>query len=96
MKLKKTQGDEKCFSDLSTTLCSLRNISYRRQKEQQTQTYTEPLKLRSNIASYKGVKIEGKFVSKNIINIPRRDPFTFEVSLLSECLKFKPTQNNMS
>ena len=55
MKLKKTQGDEKCFSDLSTTLCSLRNISYRRQKEQQTQTYTEPLKLKKR-RQYFGIK----------------------------------------
>ena len=47
----------------------------------------------SNIASDRGVRLEGNFVSKIVINFQKRNPFASEVSLLSKDLKFKPTEN---
>ena len=40
----------------------------------------------NNIASQIGVRLEGKFVSKNVINLSRRNLSTPEISLLSKGL----------
>ena len=37
----------------------------------------------SNIAFFKGVRLDGKFVSKNVKNLSRRDLSASEISLLS-------------
>ena len=47
----------------------------------------------NNIASQTGVRLEGKFVSKNVINLSRRNLSASEISLLSKGLKFVPTAN---
>ena len=47
----------------------------------------------NKIASQIGVRIEGKFVSKNVINLSRRNFPVLEISLLSKGLKFVPTAN---
>ena len=47
----------------------------------------------NNIASQIGVRLEGKFVSKNVINLSRRNLSASEISLLSKGLKFIPTAN---
>ena len=47
----------------------------------------------NNIASQIGVRLEGKFVSKNVINLSRRNLSASEISLLSKGLKFVPTAN---
>ena len=44
----------------------------------------------NNIALQIGVRLEGKFVNKNAINLSRRNLYAFEVSLLSKGLKFVP------
>ena len=49
----------------------------------------------NNIASQTGVRLEGKFVSKNVINLSRRNLFASEISLLSKGLKFVPTANKI-
>ena len=49
----------------------------------------------NNIASQTGVRIEGKFVSKNVINLSRRNLSASEISLLSKGLKFVPTANKI-
>ena len=49
----------------------------------------------NNIASQIRVSLEGKLLSKNIINPSRRDLSTSEISLLSEGLKFEPTANKV-
>ena len=49
----------------------------------------------NNIASQIGVRLEGKFVSKNVINLSRRNPTASEISLLSKGLKFVPTANKI-
>ena len=41
-----------------------------------------------NTAFYKGLRLGGKFVSKNIFNLSRRNLFPPEISLLSKGLKF--------
>ena len=48
---------------------------------------------RNDIASQIGVRLEGKFVSKNGINLSRRNLSVSEISLLSKGLKFVPTAN---
>ena len=42
---------------------------------------------------YKGLSVEDKFVSKNIINLSGRNQSPPEISLLSEGLKFVPSAN---
>ena len=49
----------------------------------------------NNIASQIGVRLEGKFVSKNVINRSRRNLSASELSLLSKDLKFVPTANKI-
>ena len=49
----------------------------------------------NNIASQIGVRLEGKFVSKNVINLSRRNLTASEISLLSKGLKFVPTANKI-
>ena len=50
---------------------------------------------RNKIASEIRVRLEGKLVSKNVINLSRRNLSTSEISLLSEGLKFEPTANKV-
>ena len=45
----------------------------------------------NSIALQIGVRLEGKFVSKNVINLSRRNLSTSEISLLSKVLKILPT-----
>ena len=47
------------------------------------------------ILSYKGLRWESKFVSKNVINLSRRNQFLPEFSLLSTGLKFMPSANKI-
>ena len=49
----------------------------------------------NNIASQIGVKLEGKFVSKNVINLSRRNLSASEISLPPKGLKFVPTANEI-
>ena len=49
----------------------------------------------NNIASQIRARLEGKFVSKNVINLSRRYLSTPEVSLLSKGLKFVPGANKI-
>ena len=49
----------------------------------------------NNIFSQIGVRLEGKFVSKNVINLSRRNLSAYEISLLSRGLKFVPTANKI-
>ena len=49
----------------------------------------------NNIASQIGVTLEGKFVSKNVINLSRRNLSASKISSLSEGLKFVPTANKI-
>ena len=42
------------------------------------------------------MRLEGNFVSKIVLNFPKRNPFASEVSLLSQGLKFKPTENKQA
>ena len=49
----------------------------------------------NNITSQIGVRLEGKFVSKNVINLSRRNLSASEISLLSKSLKFVPTTNKI-
>ena len=46
---------------------------------------------RNNLASQIGIRLEGKFVSKNVINLSRRNLCTSEIYLLYKGLKFGPT-----
>ena len=49
----------------------------------------------NNIAIYKGERLEGEFVSSNVINLPTRYLSEAEISLLSKGLKFVPTANKI-
>ena len=49
----------------------------------------------NNIASQIGVRLEGKFVSKNVINLSRRNLSASEILFLSKGLKFVPTANKI-
>ena len=49
---------------------------------------------RENIATFRGNRLKGKFVSKNVINLSRNVSST-EISLLSKGLKFVPTANKI-
>ena len=48
-----------------------------------------------NVAMFGGNRLEGKFVSKNDINLSRRNLSSAEISLLSKGLKFVPTANKI-
>ena len=48
-----------------------------------------------NTLSYKGLRWESKFVSKNVINLSRRNQFLPEFSLLSKGLKFMPSADKI-
>ena len=43
-----------------------------------------------------GVRLEGKFVSKNVIDLSRTNLFGSEILLLSKGLKFVPTANKIN
>ena len=49
----------------------------------------------NNIATYKGERLEGKFVSSNVINLSRRNLSEAEISPLSKGLKFVLTANKI-
>ena len=49
----------------------------------------------NNVATYKGERLEGKFVSSNIINLSRRNLSEAEISLLSKGQTFLPTVNKI-
>ena len=49
----------------------------------------------NNIATFKGERLEGKFVSGNVINLSRRNLSEAEISLLSKGLKFVSTANEI-
>ena len=49
----------------------------------------------NNVASQVGVRLEGKFLSKNVINLSRRNLSASEISLLSKGLKFVPIANKI-
>ena len=44
---------------------------------------------------FRGNRLEGKFVSKNVINLSRRNLSSVEIPLLSKGLKFVPTTNRI-
>ena len=48
-----------------------------------------------NVAIFRRSGLEGKFVSKNVINLSRRNLSSAEISLLSKGLKFAPTANKI-
>ena len=48
-----------------------------------------------NVAMFRGNRLEGKFVSKNVIKISRRNLSSAEISLLLKGLKFVPTANEI-
>ena len=48
-----------------------------------------------NVAMFRGNRLEGKFVSKNVINLSRRNLSSVEISLLSKGLKFVPIANKI-
>ena len=49
----------------------------------------------NNIATFKGERLEGKFVSINVINLSRRNLSEAEIFLLSKGLKFVPTASKI-
>ena len=49
----------------------------------------------NNAASPKKTRLEGKFVSKNVINLSRINLSRSEISLLSKGLKFVPSANEI-
>ena len=48
-----------------------------------------------NVAMFRGNRLKGKFVSKNVINLSIRNLSSAEISLLSTRLKFAPTANKI-
>ena len=48
-----------------------------------------------NVAMFRGNRLEGKFVSKNVINLTRRNLSSAEISLLLKGLKFVPAANKI-
>ena len=48
-----------------------------------------------NVAMFRGNRLEGKFVSKNVINLSRRNLSSAEISLLSKRFKFFTTANKI-
>ena len=49
----------------------------------------------NNITTHKGERLEGKFVTSNVINLSRRNVSEAEISLLSKGLKFVSTANKI-
>ena len=49
-----------------------------------------------NVATFIGNRLEGKFISKNVINLSRRNLSSAEISLLSKGLTFVPTANKIN
>ena len=49
----------------------------------------------NNIATYKAERLQGKFVSSNVINLSRRNLSEAEISLLSKGFKFVPIANTI-
>ena len=65
------------------------------QKIDDTENFSEPCKQLdnhqdSNTASLNKTRLEGKFVSKEVINLSKKNRSPSEVSLLSKDLKFVP------
>ena len=48
-----------------------------------------------NVAVFRGNRLEDKFVSKNFVNLSRRNLSLAEMSLLSKGLKFAPPANKI-
>ena len=48
-----------------------------------------------NVAMFRGNRLEGKFANKNVVNLPRRNLSSAEISLLPKGLKFVPTENKI-
>ena len=48
-----------------------------------------------NVAMFRGNRLEGKLVSRNVINLSRRNLSSAEISVLSKRLKFLPTANKI-
>ena len=48
-----------------------------------------------NVAMFRGNRLKGKLVSKNVINLSKRNLSSAEISLLSKGLKFVPTANKI-
>ena len=48
-----------------------------------------------NVAMFRGNRLEGKFISKNIINLSRRNLCSGKISLFTKGLKFFPTANKI-
>ena len=48
-----------------------------------------------NVAMFRANRLQGKFVSKNVINLSRRNLSPAEISLLSKGLKFVPIPNKI-
>ena len=49
-----------------------------------------------NTSSYKGVRLQGKFITKNIINLSRRNLSASEISLSSKGLKIVSSPNKIN
>ena len=49
----------------------------------------------TNTVFYKGLRLEGKFVGKNVFNLSRVDLSPPEISLLSKGLEFVPSANKI-
>ena len=49
----------------------------------------------NNIGKYEGERLDGKFVSSNVINLSKRNLSQAGISLLSKGLKFVPTANKI-
>ena len=48
-----------------------------------------------NVAMFRGNRLDGKFVSKNVMNLSRRNLLLAEISPLSKGLKFVPAANKI-
>ena len=48
-----------------------------------------------NVAMFRGNRLGGKFASKNVINLCRKNLSSAEISLLSKGLKYVPTSNKI-
>ena len=48
-----------------------------------------------NVAMFRGDRLEGKFVSKNVINLFRKNLSSAQIFLLSKRLKLVPTANKI-
>ena len=102
-KLNKTLNNREKINNVSQTSqdeCCLSKVLNTEDKRNEKRNSTENLSScekegnalkGNNIASQIGVMLEGKFVSKNVINISRRNLSAPEVLLLSKGLKFVPT-----